>query len=938
LTTFCARILAASGSIAITIYGARELLWTARLLTFRKLFAVALTISFTLAPVSTALAQEAATDSAATDTGAGNAPPASDSTDPAPAPTPDLSIPGVDSISPPLSPDTTSDAGSAPTGAASDDTTLSTTPDTPTDDAKLSAKPPAASPASLSGEGGGAGDPHSDDDRKAIGDGIHIQPDSIAGSASQSYPISLPPGRNGLTPNLSLSYSSGEGSNVSTVGYGWDVSIPFIQRINRNGTDAMFGQYLFYSTMDGELSSTTPGGNIYGARFEKGSYLKYVYSTSSNSWIVTDKSGTTYKFGTTAASRQDNPSDSSQIYKWELDEIRDTNNNYIKYTYSKDTGQIYPNQILYTGNASTDGPFEVDFLKASRGDIASSSQPGFQIVSKSRINEIDVKVSGTWVRKYTLSYTAGDNQSRSLLSAIQQSGQNDAGTLVTQPSTTFNYQTAIPGWTATSTNWNAPTALADYQNTTAGDIGVRVVDVNGDGLPDVLQGYRDGFATVSTLGAWINTGFGFTSSSTWAPPGYLTDLHIAVGGDIGARLVDVNGDGLPDYVQSYQNSDASASSTITYLNTGSGWVASSTWNSPIFIANYHINVNGGDAGVRFMDVNGDGLVDIVQSFLRSDGTTVVQGVYLNTGSGWTSTPSSTWTVPVYFSNVQMTLNGDIGVRVADVNGDGLPDIVQSYRNGDASQIVENAWINTGTGWAQDNTWIPPTFFSDAHLVGSAKDVGTRFVDANGDGLPDIIQAWNNADSSASGAIAYLNTGSGWATSTPWTPPMFIVNYQLSSADQGVQAVDWDGDNMADLVQAIVRPTGVGNTFATYLNNAKRTDLLTQVTLPTGGQKTYQYRQSALYSTGPGLQVNSRLPINLDTMSAMGVSDGLGSVSTTTYSYSGGTYYFNGPFDRRLAGFRRSSRPTTLVITRIRSITRATARIQPMVSIRILRQR
>jgi hypothetical protein len=82
---------------------------------------------------------------------------------------------------------------------------------------------------------------------------------------------SLPPGRNGLTPNLPLSYSSGQGSNVSTVGYGWDVSIPFIQRINRTGTDAMFGQYLFYSTMDGELSSTTPGSNMYGARFEKGS-------------------------------------------------------------------------------------------------------------------------------------------------------------------------------------------------------------------------------------------------------------------------------------------------------------------------------------------------------------------------------------------------------------------------------------------------------------------------------------------------------------------------------------------------------------------------------------------------------------------------------------------------------------------------------------------
>jgi Insecticide toxin TcdB middle/N-terminal region/Salmonella virulence plasmid 65kDa B protein/FG-GAP-like repeat len=873
-------------------------IWNLKFGALRRFFALVLCLSFVLTPVEIAFAQDAGTDTAPVDNSGSTTPPA-------PPPSPDFSIPGVDSSLTTPGTDATSDVGSASTGAASDDTALSTTPDTPTDDATLSTKPPPVSPASLQGEGGGAGDPHSDDDRKAISDGIHLQPDSISGTANYSYPISLPPGRNGLAPNLSLTYSSGQGSTIGAVGYGWDLSIPFIQRINRNGTDAMFGQYLFYSTMDGELSSTTPGSNVYGARFEKGSYLKYVYSTSSNSWIVTDKSGTTYKFGSSAASRLDNPSDSSKIFRWELDEVRDANNNYIKYVYTKNSGQIYPSQILYTGNGSTDGPFEVDFLTTARSDIATSSQPGFTIASKSLINEIDVKVSGTWVRKYALSYKTGDNQARSLLGTIQMSGQNDVGSVVTLPSTSFNYQTAIAGWTATSSSWNVPTALTDFQNTVAGDIGVRIADVNGDGLPDVIQGYRNGDGSVSTQQAWINTGFGFTSSSTWVPPVFFTDIRFSPSpGDSGTRIADVNGDGLPDIVRSWQNSDASASTTITYLNTGSGWVASSTWNAPIFIANYQVNVNGGDVGVRFMDVNGDGLVDIVQSFRRPDGTTVISGVYLNTGSGWTSTPSSTWTVPVYFSDTHMALSGDIGVRVVDVNGDGLPDIIQSYRNSDGTIIAQNAWINTGSGWAQDNTWISPAFFADLQKVGSPEDVGTRFVDMNGDGLPDIIQSWNNADSSASGTIAYLNTGSGWATSTPWTPPTFIVNYQGSGGDQGIQEVDWDGDNMADLVQGIVRATGVGNTFVTYLNNAKRTDLLTQVTLPTGGQNTYQYRQSALYSTGPGLQLNSHLPINLDTMSAMGVSDGLGTVSATTYSYSGGAYYFNGPFDRKLAGFAK----------------------------------
>ena len=56
---------------------------------------------------------------------------------------------------------------------------------------------------------------------------------------------------------------------------------------------------------------------------------------------------------------------------------RDANNNYIKYTYYKDAGEIYPSTILYTGNGSTDGPLEVGFLRTSRSDVRSSAQTGF---------------------------------------------------------------------------------------------------------------------------------------------------------------------------------------------------------------------------------------------------------------------------------------------------------------------------------------------------------------------------------------------------------------------------------------------------------------------------------------------------------------------------------------------------------------------------------
>ena len=233
-------------------------------------------------------------------------------------------------------------------------------------------------------------------------------------------------------------------------------------RINRTGVNNLYsGEDYFYSSLDGELASSSPG--VYGALSEKGNFLKYVYSTSTNSWTVTDKKGTVYTFGSTTASRLDNPNNANQIYEWKLDSVRDANNNYIKYTYYKDAGEIYPSTILYTGNGSTDGPLEVDFLRTSRSDVRSSAQTGFVVTSNYLINEIDMKVSGDWVRKYTLSYTTGDNGARSLLGSITEAGKDGQGVVTTLPATSFSYQHANPGWTATSTNWNLPIPIVNYQ-------------------------------------------------------------------------------------------------------------------------------------------------------------------------------------------------------------------------------------------------------------------------------------------------------------------------------------------------------------------------------------------------------------------------------------------------------------------------------------------
>jgi hypothetical protein len=168
---------------------------------------------------------------------------------------------------------------------------------------------------------------------------IQIFPDEFTGALRHMYRIDVPPGRNKLTPDLALIYSSQSDDSGNLFGYGWSANIPSISRINRTGVTKLFNENYFYSTLDGELA-TTSVANHFAAKKENGTFLDYTFT--GNVWTVVDKNGTTYKFGSTTDARQDNSGDTSKVFKWMLEEVRDTNNNFIKYEYYKNAGQIYP--------------------------------------------------------------------------------------------------------------------------------------------------------------------------------------------------------------------------------------------------------------------------------------------------------------------------------------------------------------------------------------------------------------------------------------------------------------------------------------------------------------------------------------------------------------------------------------------------------------------
>lgn len=177
-------------------------------------------------------------------------------------------------------------------------------------------------------------------------------PDLFTGTMSKTIPIKVPPGRNGMSPSIALTYRSSNGNGP--IGMGWEIEMGAIQRSTRGGVDYTKDNYQWCKTggtMDLVHLSSSPE-NVYGAKSD-GEFTRIRKLTASDGytyWEATNKAGTRFLFGQTWDSRQFG--DSSKIFKWCLDKVVDTNGNYMTLKYFNYQGQSYLSEIEYTGNGA----------------------------------------------------------------------------------------------------------------------------------------------------------------------------------------------------------------------------------------------------------------------------------------------------------------------------------------------------------------------------------------------------------------------------------------------------------------------------------------------------------------------------------------------------------------------------------------------------------
>ena len=177
-------------------------------------------------------------------------------------------------------------------------------------------------------------------------------------------------------------------------------------------------------------------------------------------------------------------------------------------------------------------------------------------------------------------------------------------------------------------------------------------DVNGDGYSDIVRAFDNNDYTIREVR--LNTkgnsfSWGAPSANSFVPPTAMFDHnHLGEGKLMQlAYLIDVNGDGLPDWVASYLNKYG-GELRYTWINNGSQWVYSPDYNLPAtaILDDYRDSQKLKGSPVRrteIVDINGDGLVDLIQGLVSPDrgvdAGTYYRKVWLNTGSGWNDATS-----------------------------------------------------------------------------------------------------------------------------------------------------------------------------------------------------------------------------------------------------------------------------------------------------------
>ncbi|HVI06756.1 MAG TPA: FG-GAP-like repeat-containing protein [Candidatus Binatia bacterium] len=272
-----------------------------------------------------------------------------------------------------------------------------------------------------------------------------------------------------------------------------------------------------------------------------------------------------------------------------------------------------------------------------------------------------------------------------------------------------------------------------------GTLGLALADVNGDGFLDLIDADNcaAGNCSNGSVSVFLGNGNGTFQNPVTYTLGAEGAVYVAAG--------DLNGDGKLDLavVSSCVSSSTCASGGLSVLlGNGDG----------TFQAAVTYSTTAPDAtGVAIGDINGDGHMDLAVSNSCSNSNNCDAGsinIFLGNGDG-------TFQAAVGYGSGG---NNAAGIVLTDINGDGKPDVLVANvvdLNGNwMDGAVASVLLGNGDGTFQ----TPVTY-----AAGNYSATSITLADVNGDGNPDILLGSNCADNynCLTGAVGVLlGTGTG----------------------------------------------------------------------------------------------------------------------------------------------------------------------------------
>jgi YD repeat-containing protein len=498
-----------------------------------------------------------------------------------------------------------------------------------------------------------------------------------------------------------------------------------------------------------------------------------------------------------------------------------------------------------------------------------------------RLTRVDVTYNSALVRRYHIAYeSALSNTGRSRVQSIQEcAGASGTDCL---PATTFAYQSGTPGLAnEVSSGVSLPTTAP------------LPLDVNGDGLSDIVYSS----STTSGSGVWMvmfaNTGGTFNAPVNTG----ITNTNYSQ-----AIRIDYDADGLEDFLVPYSG--------------GTWWVVRGTPTGLASPVNTGVAATGAGGNARAMDVNGDGLDDLVYAIVTGS-THSVQARLRVWGGGFAAATYlyGPVTSPVKIIGPVFGFGPFASRRGApDFNGDGLVDFLVHIQEVDGGATF-HSWETVLSGGAG------VTFISNAATVG-----GPYWPDLNGDGCSDAVYTrayfWRYRISNCytlgpeltgpatsmlteTGSVVYDWDSDGYDDIVGFSSTTFTWHY-IRSSGQGLSAIVDSGISSASPISMLGDVNGDGLDDIVYRNSSGvlayrphagvTPDLLTSVTDAYGNVSGFAYGSTAQgnytkYADAVFPEQDTAGPFTV--VHTLTLPDGSGGSYSQGYSYSGARVHRQG---------------------------------------------